>query len=207
MRIYRPPRLFQLFYPGARFNFQGQGRTLYLSFDDGPTDGITEPLVEILENRGVPATFFVSGKNVDKEPQLMEMLHKGGYAIGNHGYYHLNGFKTRLNDYIENVVRGAEVSGSDYFRPPYGKITPAQFRALRKKYRLVFWSIMPYDFDNNLSAGFVLRVLKNGVRPGSIIALHDNKRSMTPLILDEFIDYCLGEGYNFDSLDRLNLME
>ena len=50
---------------------------------------------------------------------------------------------------------------------------------------------MPYDFDNNLSAGFVYRVLKNGVRPGSIIALHDNKKSMAPLILDEFIDYWL----------------
>ena len=129
-----------------------------------------------------------------------------GYSIGNHGYFHLNGFKTDRKKYMENVIRGAEVSGSGFFRPPYGKITPAQYREVLGKYRIVFWSIMPYDFDNSLSARSVLKILRNGIRPGSIIALHDNSRSVAPVILNEFIDYCIEEGYNFDTLERLNLM-
>jgi len=205
MRLYRPPKVLHYIFPEARFSFPGIGRTLYLSFDDGPTEGITQRLIEILQNRGVPATFFVSGIHVEEEPELFESIKSGGFAIGNHGYLHLNGFKTDKKKYIENVVRGAEVCGSGFFRPPYGKITPGQYQAVLEKYRIVFWSIMPYDYDNRLSADAVLKVLKNGIRPGSIIALHDNARSLAPLILGEFIDYCISKGYSFDSLDRLNL--
>jgi peptidoglycan/xylan/chitin deacetylase (PgdA/CDA1 family) len=206
MRIYRPPKLLQLIYPGSNFAMSGRGRTIYLTFDDGPTDGVTQPVIEILKKHGVPATFFVCGIQVETYPGLFDTIIKEGHSIGNHGYRHLNGFKTPTHDYLSNVELGAEISGSDFFRPPYGKIRPVQYRVVRRKYMIVFWSIMPYDFDSRMSAAGILNILKKGIRPGSIIALHDNNKSKAPEILDEFIKYSLDYGYSFESLERLNLV-
>ncbi len=206
MRIYRLPKILQYIYPGAYFRLSDRGRTVYLTFDDGPTEGVTQPIIEILEKWGVPATFFVSGSQVSAYPELFDILVNQGYSIGNHGYHHLNGFKLSRDEYMRNAERGAEISGSDFFRPPYGKIRPDQYRSVREKYNVVFWSIMPYDFDNRLSGADVLKILRNGISPGSIIALHDNVKSSAPSILDEFIRFSLEEGYSFDSLERLNLV-
>lgn len=206
MRIYRLPKILQYIYPGAYFRLSGRGRTVYLTFDDGPTPGVTQPIIEILKKRGVPATFFVTGSQVSAYPEIFDIIVKQGYSIGNHGYHHLNGFRLSRNEYILNAERGAEISGSDFFRPPYGKIRPDQYRSVREKYNVVFWSIMPYDFDSRLSGADVLKTLRNGISPGSIIALHDNVKSSAPSILDEFIRSSLEEGYSFDSLERLNLV-
>lgn len=184
----------------------GPGRTIYLTFDDGPTDGVTQTIMEILQKYGVPATFFVCGTQVETYDELYASIIKEGHSIGNHGYHHLNGYHTSTADYFRNAEMGAEISGSDFFRPPYGKIRPDQYRCVRRKFTVVFWSIMPYDFDSSLSDADVLNILKRCIRPGSIIALHDNIKSKAPLILEEFIMHCLDEGYSFDSLERLNLV-
>ncbi len=206
MRIFRPPKVLQYIYPGAYFSISGSGRTIYLSFDDGPTDGVTQTIIEILQKYGVPATFFVCGTQVETYNKLFESIINEGHSIGNHGYHHLNGYHTTTSEYLRNVEMGAKVSGSDFFRPPYGKISPAQYRSVRSKYMVVFWSIMPYDFDSSLSGADVLSILKRGIRPGSIIALHDSIKSKAPLILEDFIKHSLDEGYSFDSLERLNLV-
>lgn len=200
MRIYRLPEILKLVYPGALFSFPASSKTIYLTFDDGPSDGVTQALAEVLEKRGVPATFFVNGIQVEKYPVLFKLLQDGGNAIGNHGYRHMNGCKTKATVYFENVVKGAEISGSEYFRPPYGKISLAQFREVKKSYKTVFWSLMPYDFDQGMSGKRMLNILKKGVSPGSIIALHDNKKSKAPGFLNEFIEYCIDCGYSFDTI-------
>ena len=204
MRVYRLPKILRFVYPGASFNVPGVAKTLYLTFDDGPTPGITDYILDLLESRGVKSTFFVSGVNVSENYELFNMLSLRGHSIGNHGYLHINGFRQNKKSYMENVDKGAEISGSGIFRPPYGKITPAQYRSVRKKYHVVFWSLIPYDFDTSLSPDHILDTLKRGIRPGSIIVLHDNKKSRSPEILDEFIHYSLAAGYNFDTLENLN---
>ena len=73
----------------------------------------------------------------------------------------------------------------------------SQYKKLRKKYRIVLWDLMPYDFDKGFGTARSLLVLKKKIRPGSIIVLHDNPTSCANSILDEFIIYAFDSGYRF----------
>jgi peptidoglycan/xylan/chitin deacetylase (PgdA/CDA1 family) len=91
------------------------------------------------------------------------------------------------------------VIGSELFRPPYGHITRAQYKELKKKYRIIIWDLMPYDFDSSFSAEKTLSVMKRKKRPGSIMVLHDTPRSKAIEVLPEFIGYSENEGYSFSN--------
>ena len=200
MRHFRPNIAARALYRDAFFRIPGDGKDLYMTFDDGPTPGVTDRLAEIISDRSVPATFFTTGSKVISNPVLIERLRSAGFGIANHGMKHLNGFRTDRKRYFENFREGMRLTGSNLFRPPYGKITPSQYRLIRKFARIVFWDIMPYDYDWGMSAEKVLVVLETKIRPGSIVVMHDYERSVSPLILGKFIDYCVDEGYTFKPL-------
>ena len=61
-----------------------------LTFDDGPNQNYTEMLLEGLKERGVHATFFLLGKQVEQSPQIVKKMHRDGHLIGNHSYEHVN---------------------------------------------------------------------------------------------------------------------
>jgi peptidoglycan/xylan/chitin deacetylase (PgdA/CDA1 family) len=121
-----------------------------------------------------------------------------GHAIGNHGYNHLNGWITSLNKYVGDVNEAAPFTSSVLFRPPYGRLRINQYRKLSKTYKIVLWDIMPYDFDNTFGPANSLRILKNKIRPGSIIVLHDTSDSSAGKILEEFIIFSISSGFRFD---------
>src|ERR1700693_4684903 len=64
------------------------GNRVALTFDDGPTSPFTVQILDILRDRGVPATFFVCGKNVERNPDILRRIQAEGHAIGNHTYEH-----------------------------------------------------------------------------------------------------------------------
>jgi peptidoglycan/xylan/chitin deacetylase (PgdA/CDA1 family) len=68
---------------------------------------------------------------------------------------------------------------------------------MKKKYKIVFWDLMPYDFDEKLNGKGVFNILKKKIRPGSIIVLHDMVTSTCLSFLDEFIKYAETNGYKF----------
>jgi peptidoglycan/xylan/chitin deacetylase (PgdA/CDA1 family) len=76
----------------------------------------------------------------------------------------------------------------------------SQYLALRKQYRIVFWDLMPYDFDRRFGHDNSLAILKKKKRPGSVIVLHDNAESSANLILEDFIKFAKKEGYNFGTI-------
>ncbi len=63
--------------------------TVYLTFDDGPDPEITPAILHILRRAGVPATFFVVGRQAEKAPDILRQIHREGHAIGNHTYNHV----------------------------------------------------------------------------------------------------------------------
>jgi peptidoglycan/xylan/chitin deacetylase (PgdA/CDA1 family) len=100
---------------------------------------------------------------------------------------------------VKDVALADPYSSPLLFRPPYGRLTIKQYNFLRKKYRIVFWDIMPYDFDPNFGTNKALKVLKRKMKPGSVIVLHDKRSSMAHQILQEFIPFALKSGYRFDN--------
>jgi len=128
----------------------------------------------------------------------MAAIRAGGHIIGNHGYSHRDGFKTGLQEYLDDADRAAQFTSSFLFRPPYGRLKPLQYIEIRKKYRIFLWDIMPYDFDKTLSPEKSLAILKKKIRPGSLIVFHDTCHSSATEILGKFIASAISEGYGFD---------
>ena len=154
----------------------------------------------MLFRSGVTATFFCTGKKAEKDKDIIDRLHQLGFGVANHGYEHIKGWGKVKTDYLENAARGASVTGSQLYRPPYGSVTPGQFRSLKKNYRVVFWDIILYDFDPAFSTQRIIRVAQKKIRPGSIIVLHDSNKSSCLSFLPELIKLIGDKGYSFGDL-------
>jgi len=94
-------------------------------------------------------------------------------------------------------MRASDFTSDKIFRPPYGRLSLKQNKTLLKSYKLVFLDIMPYDFDTSFGSYNSLRILKNKIRPGSIIVLHDTSQSVANTIVDEFLNFSINSGYSF----------
>jgi len=197
MRHFRLPFITGWLYPDALFRLKTDEKILCLTFDDGPDPESTPKLLEILKRYNTRALFFCDGKAAEMYPYLVEKIVAEGHLVGNHGYNHLNGWITSTREYHDDVVHASQFTSGKIFRPPYGLLRPGQYQKLRKSYRIIFWDIMPYDFDKNLDTGRSLEILNRSIRPGSIIVLHDRQDSTAPAFLDEFLDKSLKDGYAF----------
>jgi peptidoglycan/xylan/chitin deacetylase (PgdA/CDA1 family) len=201
MKLIRPGFITRWLFPGSVSRIKTDQRVLYLTFDDGPYPGSTVRITGILNKYGIKCIFFCSGKQALKYPDLMAHLSSNGHLTGNHGYDHPDGWKISAAKYLVDVRMAAGVINNPLFRPPYGHLTPAQFRELKKHFIIFFWDLMPYDFDRESVARQILDTLKKNIRPGSVIVLHDTPDSLSPGLLEEFIGYALAEGYTFSLPD------
>jgi peptidoglycan/xylan/chitin deacetylase (PgdA/CDA1 family) len=197
IRLYRPLFISRWLYRRALFRLKTRERILCLTFDDGPSAGSTERILEILGKSGIKAVFFCTGKQAASNPELMSLIHSGGHVIGNHGYDHVSGFSSTQEDYLKNCFDAFPLTSDKIFRPPYGRMKPGQYRKLSERFTIILWDLMAYDFDSSFGAERSLAVLKKNIRPGSIIVLHDKPDSTVHDFLEEFINYCLKEGYRF----------
>jgi peptidoglycan/xylan/chitin deacetylase (PgdA/CDA1 family) len=197
MRLFRPCIFSGWLYPEALFRIKSNEKILCLTFDDGPDPASTPDILEILDRYRVKAIFFCSGQAAEKFPSLVEKIKEKGHIVGNHGFYHIDGWKTNTEGYCENADHASRFLPDSFFRPPYGRISISQYRKLRMKFRIVFWDLMAYDFDAGFGAARSLSVLKRKIRKGSVIVLHDKIQSSANSILPEFIESALSNGYRF----------
>ncbi len=181
---------------------------LYLTFDDGPVPGPTEFVLEELKKVNAKATFFCIGDNVQKHPQVFDKVLADGHAVGNHTFNHLKGWSTSLQQYLENVAlcesqflnHNSKIT--NLFRPPYGRITNAQIKALKTEYRIVMWDVLTHDYSKNISRANCLNGAINATRPGSIIVFHDSLKAERNLtyVLPKFLEYFTTRGFIFRAL-------
>lgn len=207
--IYRAPFFLPWVYPNLIWRIPTSRKELYLTFDDGPVPGPTDFVLETLAKHAIQATFFCIGDNVRKHPEVFKRLLKQGHAIGNHTFNHVNGWKTPVEKYIENtgqceaIFRASDFNpdSSKLFRPPYGRITRAQIRALAG-YKIVMWDVLTNDYVTSKSPEAVLKNSIRATRPGSIIVFHDSIKAESNLryALPRYIGHALNAGYNFKTL-------
>lgn len=168
----------QFFLPVIRKGDGGRPE-VSLTFDDGPDPDTTPLLLDLLACYRVRATFFVIGRKVFDNPDLIRKILENGHDIGNHSDSHDVFLMLRGREIIEREIRGCQDRLAQFsirpkaFRPPVG-ITNPHLRPLLEKLDLdcIGFSCRPLDFGNRRIEGMADRVLYR-IRSGDILLLHD----------------------------------
>lgn len=203
MLIERPMRFMRKLASESLFRVPTEGRkVVFLTFDDGPIPEVTPWLLDVLDKHGVKGTFFMVGDNVRKYPELYEEVLRRGHRVGNHTMHHLQGMRTRTDDYISDVEEAGKYIDSELFRPPHGWMWRKQRKRLKDRYRLVMYDLVTRDYSKRMSAEDVFNNVRKYSRPGSIIVFHDSLKSKDKLTeaLPKSIEWLKKEGYEFEKL-------
>lgn len=195
-------------FPNYIWKIKTDGKKVFLTFDDGPTPEITEWVLNELKKYNAKATFFCIGDNIKKFPEIFQKLITDKHSIGNHTFNHLNGWKTDVTEYHENVLLcQSEIEKNNFstnlFRPPYGKISRKQAKNLtQENYKIIMWDIISFDFDKTITKEKCLENVITNVEPGSIIVFHDSKKAWQNLefVLPKTLEFLKKEGYTFEKI-------
>lgn len=195
--LFRSPSFLARLYPQLTWRIPNEEKKIYLTFDDGPIPDVTEFVLNELGERRTKATFFCIGDNVRKNRSIFEKLKDQGHCVGNHTYHHVSGWRSDSNKYLKDVNDClAEMKmDSKLFRPPYGRITRKQIKALAG-YQIIMWDVLSFDYSR-ISAERCLNGTLKAVRDGSIIVFHDSIKAEKNLrfVLPRFLDQVLDWGY------------
>jgi len=177
--ITHPSVILRKIYPSLnwRISTENYSAGVYLTFDDGPTPGVTNQVLKLLKKFNAKATFFCVGKNVIRYPRLYQRIIEEGHQVGNHGYNHLNGWKTSSKEYIQDVLRCSKSVDSNLFRPPYGKISNRQIRMLKRNFHIIMWSVLSMDYSVKISKEKSLSITLKKLKNGDIITMHDSVKA------------------------------
>jgi peptidoglycan-N-acetylglucosamine deacetylase len=202
MNLVRIPGILKKAFPEITWDIRSEKPVLYLTFDDGPTPGVTPEVLSVLARFRAYATFFCIGRNVERHPGLYQQVLAAGHVTGNHTYSHLKGWFTPDREYYLDISLAAQFIQSGLYRPAYGMITPRQIRYLRTMYKIVLWDIMSYDFAYNTSPDRCLNQVIRHARPGSVIVFHDSAKASEKLFyaLPRVLEHFGGKGYFFGSI-------
>ncbi|MGY5351436.1 polysaccharide deacetylase family protein [Wenyingzhuangia sp. IMCC45533] len=179
-------------------------KEIYLTFDDGPIPEITPWVLNQLEKHSAKATFFCIGDNVQKNPEIFEQILEQNHAVGNHTFSHLKGWNIETKKYVEDTILAENLFPKNVsqklFRPPYGKLTGNQSNELQKLgYKIIMWSVLSGDFDQNLSAKQCTKNVIKNCNKGDIIVFHDSIKAFPRLkeTLPAVLKHLTEQGYTF----------
>ncbi|PWK20877.1 polysaccharide deacetylase family protein [Xanthomarina spongicola] len=205
-------------FPKYIWNMSSDEKVIYLTFDDGPTPKITNWTLDILNQFNAKATFFCTGDNVQKHPEIFQDIIKKGHVIGNHTFNHPNGLKSPTKAYLENVKQAQEIINfqllkselnnqqtktCNLFRPPYGQITKKQGRELiNLGYNIIMWHVLAIDWSARTNKKSSLKNVINNAGNGSIVVFHDSEKASENMMyaLPKTLEYFSNKGYTFKSL-------
>lgn len=181
-------------------------RTIYLTFDDGPTPDVTEALAKLLQEHDAKATFFVIGQKLEQHPELGKELVKQGHTIGNHSYDHRNFGRIGLKAQVRQVLGADGVIvelGQGYrgFRAPQGHWSVRLILSLfLKGYRCVHWSYDSMDYSQDSAAEIIESFRRRPVQSGDILLFHDDAQKCVQ-VLKELLPEWRRQGFVFRALD------
>jgi peptidoglycan/xylan/chitin deacetylase (PgdA/CDA1 family) len=206
MYFIKTPVWLRLIYRSCIWRKPTQDRVLYLSFDDGPHPEATPFVLEQLAHFNAKASFFCIGKNVQLYPNIYAALIEANHTVGNHTQNHMNGWKNNTENYIADIQEATKLIDSNLFRPPYGRISFSQIKALRSDpslpQEIIMWDVLSGDFDTTISGDQCAQNVIQHAGPGSIIVFHDSAKAMDRLriALPQVLTHFSKLGYQFETL-------
>ncbi|MDO4267531.1 MAG: polysaccharide deacetylase family protein [Eubacteriales bacterium] len=192
-------------FPASAPELSGAGKTIALTFDDGPHGVYTAALLDGLKERNVRASFFLMGQNIAGNEDLVRRMQQEGHLIGNHGYSHIQlteaGMEAALKgvERTQRLISGITGRRPEYLRPPYG----AWNEELENCLDLVpvFWSVDSLDWRLRDRDAIVRRV-EETAEDGDVILMHDIfDASVEAALL--LIDELQARGWQFAAVDEL----
>lgn len=186
--------------------WRGEQGKIAFTFDDGPDPEVTPKVLEVLKEEGVPAAFFVIGRNVTAHPELVKQIDNEGHIIGNHTFNHAYVFNNRAankqvtegQQAIEKIIGKKTV----YFRPPFGVMNPKIATAIKQENcQVVGWDLRSQDGRIRTKEATVKRV-KNHLNRSTLLLFHDTNPT-TPDALREIIHLCRENGMEIVPLPEL----
>lgn len=202
MYLAKTPELLKPLYKDLLWHVDTTRKELYLTFDDGPIPEVTPWVLQVLRSYNAKATFFCIGKNIEENQWIYNMIKKDGHSVGNHTYDHLNGWRTNSRAYYRSVIQCSRLTGSDLFRPPYGRIKREQASGLLSRFKIVMWDVLSGDFDTKASPKMCLSNVVDNASRGSIIVFHDSIKARERLqyALPRVLEHFTLMGYAFRAL-------
>jgi peptidoglycan/xylan/chitin deacetylase (PgdA/CDA1 family) len=197
----------------------GSGHVVALTYDDGPTRGVTDRVLDVLERERVQATFFVVGRAVRREPALLRRMRADGDEVENHSdtHAHLNAIlSTRALDAelanADGAIVAAAGTHAHWLRPPFGARNAAVLAAARRRgLRVVLWSAMLDETSPAAAPDALAETLLRQVGDGAIVVLHDGDqgrdgaggRAYEAALTPRVVAALRAQGYRFVTLDQL----
>jgi cellulose synthase/poly-beta-1,6-N-acetylglucosamine synthase-like glycosyltransferase/peptidoglycan/xylan/chitin deacetylase (PgdA/CDA1 family)/spore germination protein YaaH len=199
-------------------------KKIAITFDDGPDPDWTPPILDVLERKHAPATFFVIGENALEHPEILRRVVEDGNEVGNHSYTHPNlaevsplGIRLELNA-TQRLIEAYTGRSTRLFRAPYfgdaepttaDELLPAAL-AQQRGYTIVGLHVDPGDWRTPGVQAIVDKAVQqvhagSAERSGNIILLHDGggRREQTIAALPLIIDRLRADGYRFVTVSQL----
>ncbi len=205
-------------FPKFIYKVKTNEKLIALTFDDGPHPEFTIKLLNLFKEKGIKATFFVTGGNIEKHKKIVCRMIAEGHELGNHSYSHKNLIfkrKNKIREEIEktdSLLRELGVKGDIHFRPPFGRLLFAAssvLASLNKK--VIMWNVPTKDYKEIDKDVIIKRIYKR-IKPGSIIVLHDSGIERPGKKIDRYatidtvkviIDELPKKGYEFKTVSEL----
>lgn len=184
-----------------------------LSFDAAWGADFTDDLLGILERHDIKATFFLVGFWVEKYPEVAKMISDAGHEIGNHSSTHPHMPTLSAEQIATEITRTHELIAAAtgqqarLFRPPFGEYSNRVIETLDSlNYQTIQWSVDSLDWQDNMTAGDIIRRVTTRMHPGAIVLFHNNA-TFTPEALEPIISTLKAEGYSFVPIGELLLTD
>ncbi|MED4717115.1 polysaccharide deacetylase family protein [Bacillus badius] len=154
-------------------------KMIALTFDDGPDPLYTPLLLDLLDQHGAKATFFLVGEKARAHPDIVRMIHKKGHTIGLHNDIHRSNWFFLPFAFKKQLIRAQtalkEITGELplYYRPPWGHFNLFTLRDA-KPLRIIMWTAIPGDWKEQVQPAVLAGKLLKERKSGAIITLHDS---------------------------------
>lgn len=189
-----------------------EDQVIYITFDCGYENGFTPDILNVLAEKNVKATFFVTKNFVTDYPEYVKRMKEEGHMVGNHTVRHLSSplltpeeLKEELREVAQVMEELTGYSMDPFFRPPMGEYSERVLKVVQDMgYSSVFWSIAYYDYDVNNQPGkeYVVNHFADYHHNGSIVLMHNTSRSNHEA-LGEVLELLEEEGYRFGTLSEI----
>lgn len=196
--------------PRAFYRADIEEKKVALTFNISWGEERALPIVDILRDKEVEATFFISGAWAERHPEIVEKIVENGHTLGNHGFQH----KKYTNMEEEEIIRDLHLSHKKikdvteqdvtYFRPPFGELNKEVLSIVERfGYSTIHWSVEGNDW-NNPGKEQIITSITEKIQPGDVILLHaSDSAKQTGDSLPSLIDRIREKGYEFVSLEEL----
>jgi polysaccharide deacetylase family sporulation protein PdaB len=190
------------------FRGNTQNKSIALTFNVDWGENEIPKLLKILEDNNIKATFYLSGKWVEKFPHLAKEILEKNHEIGNHSYSHPHVDNLSMEKNISEIKKAEEIINENtgykttLYAPPYGEKKQHVIKAAAETgYITVYWTIDTIDWDKSRSQQMIMDTVINKAQNGAIVLMHPVPN--TAAILPNIIDKLKNMGFDFKTVSEI----